>query len=90
MNTPQLILALIGLYAGLGIVVAVGVVFSGFRKIDHTARASTWGFKLLVFPGLVAFWPLMLGRWITGAGLPPEERNSHRMAVATASVADES
>lgn len=78
MNTAHLILALAGLYVSLGVFVALGVLLGGLGKIDHAVSESTWGFKMLVVPGLAALWPLMLMRWIRGTGHPPSERNAHR------------
>ena len=41
----------------------------------------SWGFRLLVIPGALAFWPLLLRRWATGVKEPPEECNAHRSSA---------
>src|SRR5919108_572568 len=42
------------------------------------AIGSSLGFRILIFPGSVAFWPLLLRRWTGRKSEPPEERNPHR------------
>ncbi|PYT74035.1 MAG: hypothetical protein DMG39_04630 [Acidobacteria bacterium] len=66
------------LYAALGAVFALAFVTVGVKRIDSQANGSGTAFRLLIFPGAVAFWPLLLRRWIAGKSEPPEERNPHR------------
>jgi hypothetical protein len=55
-----------GVYAGLGLLVAVALMFGGMKRIDALAATAPWSVKLLVTPGIVALWPLMLTRLIAG------------------------
>lgn len=66
------------IYAGLGVVFAVPFVVAGAGRVDPAARDGTWGFRVLIFPGAVALWPLLLKRWLAGVSEPPAERNPHR------------
>jgi hypothetical protein len=66
------------LYAVLGVVFALAFVTVGVKRSDPQAYGSSPAFRLLIFPGSVAFWPLLLRRWIAGENEPPEERNPHR------------
>jgi hypothetical protein len=66
------------LYSALGILFAIAFVLVGVKKIDPEATGTSWGFRLLIFPASVAFWPLLLRRWLSGSRVPPEERNPHR------------
>ena len=72
------LLILLGLYLAGGFLFAVPFVFIGVKKIDPHAAHGSWGFRLLIFPGTLAFWPLLLRRWLKGISEPPEERNAHR------------
>ncbi|HKM68178.1 MAG TPA: hypothetical protein VJX70_13500 [Candidatus Acidoferrum sp.] len=65
-------------YALLGGLFGVFFVVRGVQKVDQQAQGTGIGFRLLIFPGAAAFWPLLLKRWIGGTGEPPEERNPHR------------
>ena len=64
-------------YGVIGIVFAIPFVVKGVQRIDEEAIGSGWGFRLLILPGCVAFWPLLLKRWVSGRHTPPEERNPH-------------
>jgi hypothetical protein len=66
------------LYGIAGLVFAIAFVTTGVKRIDSQAIGSGVGFRVLIFPASVAFWPLLLCRWITRTCEPPEERNPHR------------
>jgi hypothetical protein len=71
-------LILLGVYFACGFVFALAFVFWGAQRIDPHAGPGTWGFRLLIIPGSMAFWPLLLYRWTKGIHEPPEEGNAHR------------
>jgi len=77
------LVALLGLYALAGVIFAFPFLLRGVSRIDPVASGSTWGFRVIVFPGVVALWPLLLRRWLAGAA-PPEEKTAHRRAVGHA------
>ncbi len=68
-------------YAGVGVIFAIPFVLVGAGRIDSAAKDGTRGFRVLVFPGAAALWPLLLMRWVRGGGDPPEERSPHRKAA---------
>lgn len=72
---------ILGIYAGLGILFAVYFVCGGAGRVDPVAKQGTWGFKLLIFPGTAALWPLLLNRIRKGLTEPPAESNAHRQAA---------
>jgi hypothetical protein len=72
---------LAGLYLATGVVFAVPFLAVGVRRIDPGAAEGSLGFRLIVFPGVVAFWPLLLKRWLAGQTEPPDERSPHRCAA---------
>ena len=65
-------------YTALGVAFALAFVTVGVKRIDSQAIGSSVGFRVLIFPGSVAFWPLLLRRWVSGKEEPPDERNPHR------------
>jgi hypothetical protein len=67
-------------YASLGLVFAVPFVWSGVQCLDSEAQGSGIGFRLLILPGVAAFWPLFLYRWRRGVVEPPVETNPHRLS----------
>jgi membrane protein implicated in regulation of membrane protease activity len=66
------------LYGIAGLVFAIAFVTTGVQRIDSQAIGSGVGFRILIFPGAAALWPLLLRRWMSRTGEPPEERNPHR------------
>ncbi|HSS97463.1 MAG TPA: hypothetical protein VLK33_10555, partial [Terriglobales bacterium] len=61
-------------YAAVGFLFAIVFVTFGVQKIDPEARGTRLGFRLLILPGVTAFWPLLLKRWVNGVTEPPLER----------------
>ncbi|MBL8878704.1 MAG: hypothetical protein JNG88_06240 [Phycisphaerales bacterium] len=57
------ILLTIGLYAAIG--AAFGILFAwrGVDRIDPAAHGASWTFRLLILPGVIALWPLLMMRW---------------------------
>jgi hypothetical protein len=75
------LLILLGIYLGCGFLFAIPFSLAGARKIDPHANHGSWGFRLLIIPGAMAFWPLLLRRWATGVKAPPGEKSAHRLAA---------
>ena len=75
------LLILLGAYLACGLGIAVPFALVGVRRIDPHAARGNCGFRLLIIPGTMAFWPLLLWRWTKGMHEPPEERNAHRQAA---------
>jgi hypothetical protein len=77
------LLIVLGIYLACGLAFAVPFALVGVKRIDPHAACGSWGFRLLIMPGAMAFWPLLLFRWSRGIHEPPEERNAHRQAAAS-------
>ena len=74
----ELFVDFVALYSALGVLFALPFVTTGVQRIDSQAKGSGLGFRVLIFPGTVAFWPLLLHRWVLGGPDPAVEQNSHR------------
>ena len=46
-------------YAGLGLIFAAVFVWIGVQRLDSEALGSGVGFRLLILPGVAAFWPIV-------------------------------
>ena len=75
------LLIALGAYLACGLAFAIPFALAGVKRIDPHATHGSWGFRLLIIPGTMAFWPLLLKRWMSGAQKPPEECNAHRKAT---------
>ena len=74
-------LIFLGAYLASGLLFAIPFALVGVKRIDPHAAHGSWGFRLLVIPGAMAFWPLLLRRWAAGVKGPPEECDPHRPAA---------
>jgi hypothetical protein len=60
----QLLVHTITTYIVAGAAFAVVFLWRWVGRLDSAAEHGTWGFRLLVFPGVAAFWPLFVVRLI--------------------------
>jgi len=67
-------------YATIGVVFAVPFVCSGVQRLDSEAQGSGVGFRLLILPGVAAFWPMFLYRFMRGIVELPVEKTPHRLS----------
>ncbi len=50
-------------YLILGAAFALPFLWRGAGRIDPAAARGTLSFRLVIMPGVVALWPLLLWRW---------------------------
>jgi hypothetical protein len=64
----EYILVGVGLYAASGVVFGVlfVVVFArgGIGRLDPVAQNAPWTVRVLILPGMITLWPLMLLMWL--------------------------
>ena len=65
-------------YVLLGLLFGVAFIDRGIQRLDHEAQGAGWGFRMIVLPGTVLLWPLLLHRWIAGISEPPTQKDPHR------------
>lgn len=63
MNIVTIILIVVVVYLAAGLIFAIPFVIKGVTKIDEGAHGSTWGFRMIIIPGTIVFWPLLLKKW---------------------------
>lgn len=59
----EIILMLLLLYLLAGIVFAIAFVIQGAQVIDEGAKGGSIGFRIMIFPGSIIFWPILLQKW---------------------------
>ena len=79
-TSAKAIVYTLAVYGSLGLVFAVPFVWLGVQRLDSEAHGSGVGFRLLILPGVAAFWPMFLYRWRRGIDEPPVEKNPHRLS----------
>ena len=73
----EVILLIVAVYLLLGILFVIPFLTKGLTKVDEGARGGTIGFKIIIIPGVIVFWPLLLRRWIKAVqklNFPPIEK----------------
>ncbi len=73
-----------GIYLAGGFLFAVPFIWFGVKRMDPAAAHGSWGFRLLILPGTMVFWPLLLRRWMKGVHEPSKENNAHRRLAPVA------
>ncbi|MDA0577424.1 MAG: hypothetical protein O3B24_04930 [Verrucomicrobia bacterium] len=73
---------LLAVYGLIGLVFCIAFLLRGVARMDPLARAGTRGFRMMIAPGVIALWPLLLRRWRSGRTAPPMECNAHRRKAA--------
>jgi hypothetical protein len=53
-----------GAYVLAGLLVGLAFVARGVGAVDSGARSAGIGFRLVILPGVVALWPIVLRMWI--------------------------
>lgn len=51
------------IYLAAGFLFAIVFIIKGVTVIDKGATGSGWGFRLIIIPGTIVFWPLLLMKW---------------------------
>lgn len=62
-RVAELLIDIAGWYAAAGAVVAALFLLAGIDRVEPAARGS-WLFRVLLVPGLVLLWPIVLLRWL--------------------------
>ena len=59
-----IIISIVGLYILCGILFAIPFIIKGVTTIDKGAHGTKLGFRIIILPGTIIFWPLLLKKWI--------------------------
>lgn len=64
----NIFLTLLAVYAGIGVLFALYFLISGAGRIDPLMKDTRKPVRLLLFPGVAATWPFLLGNLIKKKG----------------------
>ena len=56
-------------YGLFGLLFGLCFVTAGVSRLDPMAKGTGLGFRLLILPGVAAFWPLLFYRWLRNSVL---------------------
>ena len=60
----EIILIVVAIYLLLGVFFVIPFLLKGLTKVDEGAHGGTIGFKIIIIPGVIVFWPILLNKWI--------------------------
>ena len=60
----EIVLNVIAVYLICGFVFSIAFLIKGISKIDKGVGGGTIGFKIIIIPGMIVFWPYLLKKWI--------------------------
>lgn len=58
------LLSILGLYLVIGLIVGLWFVLRGVNRVDPVAGDSPWVFRVVILPGCVGLWPVVLLKWL--------------------------
>ena len=56
-------LLIVVLYVAVGLVCGLAFVFVGVNRVDPIAHDSPMVFRVIILPGCVGLWPVVLWKW---------------------------
>jgi hypothetical protein len=60
----QAILIIFLIYLLSGVLFVIPFLIKGITKVDEGAHGGSTGFKVIIIPGVIVFWPVLLRKWI--------------------------
>jgi hypothetical protein len=60
----QAILILVIVYLVAGVLFVIPFLVKGLTKVDESAHGGSTGFKLIIIPGVIVFWPVLMKKWV--------------------------
>ncbi len=64
MQLVEIFLFIIAVYLACGFVFMIPFIIKGVDAIDEGAHGSSIGFRIIIIPGTIVFWPALLRKWI--------------------------
>ena len=71
----EILLIIVAVYLLVGVLFVIPFLMKGLNKVDEGANGSTIGFKIIIIPGVIVFWPVFLSKWI-------KENGNHKVTKA--------
>lgn len=63
-TTVNILLAIAAVYLLCGLLFAIAFITKGVSVVDESAQGAGIGFRIIIIPGVMLFWPFLLIRWI--------------------------
>ena len=60
----EVVLIVILIYLLLGVLFVIPFLLKGLTKVDEGAHGGSIGFRIIIMPGVIVFWPVLLSKWM--------------------------
>lgn len=60
----EIILIIVLTYLVLGVLFVIPFLLKGISKVDEGTHGGTKGFKIIIIPGVIVFWPVLFNKWM--------------------------
>ena len=60
----EILVAMLTLYTAAGVAFGIVFVARGVSRVDEHAAGTGLGFRVIIFPGVAALWPLLASQWM--------------------------
>ena len=64
MTIVAIIFYIVTIYLVVGFLFMIPFIIKGVNKIDEDAPGSSIGFRIIIIPGVIVFWIVLLRKWI--------------------------
>ena len=64
MTIVTIILYIISIYLALGFLFMIPFIIKGVNKMDEGAHGGSIGFRIIIIPGVIVFWIILLNKWV--------------------------
>jgi len=64
MTIVTIILYIVAVYLAMGFLFMIPFVIKGVDRIDESAHGSSIGFRIIIIPGVIVFWIVLLKKWM--------------------------
>lgn len=58
------LLSATAVYLVLGVLFTIFFQLKGIAKIDKGVHGSSWGFRIMIIPGCIVLWVVLLRKWV--------------------------
>ena len=59
-----ILLIIVALYLICGLLISFFFLAKGLQEIDEGTHGTGIGFRVIILPGMIVFWPVLLKKWL--------------------------
>jgi len=60
----MILLIIVALYLICGLLISFFFLAKGLSQIDEGTHGTGIGFRIIILPGMIVFWPVLLKKWL--------------------------